>query len=410
MPTTANFGPDQAARRADAEAFAAAPLPTEEEEVWRYGRIDDLDLGRYVPAAGGDTGVPVEVERLLEAVGERAGLVVLRNGAIVRAELDEGVAAKGVTFGAGDPASAELAPPEVDDVFVTLNAAFSRQPLVLDVPAGVVVEKPIVVANWIDTDGVAVFPRLVVRAGEQSQVTVLDHTGSPDIDALVVPVTELRVQQAANVRHLCVQDLGARVWQLGYAVSQVERDGFLESAAVALGGDYARLRTDARVVGQGATSNLLAVYFGVGTQVHDFRTMQDHHAPKTTSDLLFKGAVGGTATSVYTGLIRVRPGARGTNAFQTNRNLVLSEGAHAESVPNLEIEENDVKCSHASAIGPVDEEQRYYLESRGIPTKVAERLIVLGFFDEIIERTAVPALRPILRDAVATKLNQAVAS
>ena len=290
-----------------------------------------------------------------------------------------------------------------------MNAAFAGQPLVLDVPAGVVVEQPIVVANWIDADGVAVFPRLVVRAGEQSQVTVLDHVGSTDVHALLVPVTEHLVAQAANVRHIGVQDLGPRVWQLGYATSRVERDGFLESAAVALGGDYARLRTDARVVGQGATSNLMAVYFGVGTQVHDFRTMQDHHAPKTTSDLLFKGAVGGEATSVYTGLIRVRPGASGTNAFQTNRNLVLSEGAHAESVPNLEIEENDVKCSHASAIGPVDEEQRYYLESRGIPTKVAERLIVLGFFDEIIERTAVATLRPTLRNAVATKLNQAVA-
>ena len=112
--------------------------------------------------------------------------------------------------------------------------------------------------------------------------------------------------------------------------------------------------------------------------MHDFRTMQDHAAPRTTSDLLFKGAVGDTANSVYTGLIRVRPGAAGTNAFQTNRNLVLSEGAHADSVPNLEIEENDVKCSHASAVGPVDEDQQYYLESRGVPTDVAERLIVLG--------------------------------
>ncbi len=409
MPTTANFTPATAARRTEAERFAGLAMPTEEEEVWRYSRINDLDLDLYSPAAGGDSGVPAEVDRLLGVVGARSGVVVVRNGRIVRTELDEGLAAKGVTLLPVDPNSNDAAPPEVDDPFVALNAAFAFEPLVLDVPAGVVVEQPIVVATWIDTDATAVFPRLVVRAGEQSQVTILDHIGSADINALAVPVTELHVGPAANVRHLCVQDLGPRVWQVGYGTSKVERDGFLESAAVALGGDYARLRTDARVVGQGATSNLLAVYFGVGTQMHDFRTMQDHQAPRTTSDLLFKGAVGGEATSVYTGLIRVRPGASGTNAFQTNRNLVLSEGAHAESVPNLEIEENDVKCSHASAIGPVDEEQRYYLESRGIPTKVAERLIVLGFFDEIIERTAVPALRPALRQAVATKLTQAVA-
>ena len=126
-------------------------------------------------------------------------------------------------------------------------------------------------------------------------------------------------------------------------------------------------------MGAGATSNLLAVYFGAARQMHDFRTLQDHRAPKTTSDLLFKGAVAGAAHSVYSGLIRVEKGARGTNAFQTNRNLVLAEGARADSVPNLEIEENELRCSHASAVGPIDEEQRYYLESRGVPPEVAGR-------------------------------------
>src|SRR5205085_3036718 len=120
--------------------------------------------------------------------------------------------------------------------------------------------------------------------------------------------------------------------------------------------------------GPGAEAELLAAYFGSGTQIHDFRTMQDHHAPKTTSDLLFKGVLTDTSRSVYSGLIRIRPGASGSAAFQTNRNLVLGEGAHADSVPNLEIEENDVKCSHASAVGPVDPDQRFYLEARGVPS------------------------------------------
>src|SRR3954462_11282458 len=123
----------------------------------------------------------------------------------------------------------------------------------------------------------------------------------------------------------------------------------------------------------------------------DFRTFQDHRAPDTTSNLLFKGAVGGHSRSVYTGLIRVRKSARGTNAFQTNRNLKLSDHAWAESVPNLEIENNDVRCSHASTVGPVDEDQRFYLESRGVPTAVAERLIVAGFFDEVLERLVLPS-------------------
>jgi Fe-S cluster assembly protein SufD len=411
MPSIPNFTVADAARPDAAERFAAAPLPTEAEEIWRYSRIDDLDLARFAPAGEPADGaeLPARVATFLDAAGPRAGVIVTRDAAVVSAELDDALASKGVTFGKVDATSEVAAPPDVDDVFVAMNGAFARQPLVLDVPAGAVVERPIVVVHWVDTDGVAVFPRTIVRAGEQSQVTVLDYVASPDdARALVVPVTHIEVGAAANVRHLSVQDLGTRVWQLGYTRTSVDRDGFLESTAVALGGDYARLRTDAKVMGQGATSNLLAVYFGTGAQMHDFRTLQDHHAPRTTSDLLFKGAIGGDANSVYTGLIRVRPGARGTNAFQTNRNLVLAEGAHAESVPNLEIEENDVRCSHASAIGPVDPDQRYYLETRGVPTAVAERLIVLGFFDEIIERTPVPPLQPLLRQAVVAKLDRAL--
>jgi Fe-S cluster assembly protein SufD len=148
----------------------------------------------------------------------------------------------------------------------------------------------------------------------------------------------------------------------------------------------------------------MAVYFGAGAGMHDFRTMQDHAAPQTTSDLLFKGAVADAAKGVYTGLIRVRKDAPGTNAFQTNRNLVLSEGAGAESVPNLEIETNDVRCSHASAVGPIDEEQRYYLESRGVPPEEAERLIVLGFFNEVLERLPSGPLAAHLRERLAVRL------
>lgn len=406
MPSLTSFTPAAAARPDLAEQFAARALPTQEEEVWRYSRIDSLDLDRYALQAQHGAAVPTASDALLAAVGEHDGVVVTHNGTVVRAELADGLAAKGVSLGPVDPAT--LDPIDIDDAFVLLNAAYATHPLVLDVPAGVVIERPIVIAHWIDAAGSVTFPRLVVRAGEQSQVTVLEHYSSDDVDAVVAPVTELYVDAAANVRHLAVQELGERVWQLGYATSRVERDAFLETAAVALGGDYARLRTDALVVGAGATSNLLAVYFGAGTQMHDFRTMQDHVAPRTTSDLLFKGAVGGEATSVYTGLIRVRPGAHGTNAFQTNRNLVLTEGAHAESVPNLEIEENDVRCSHASAIGPVDPDQRYYLESRGVPTAIADRLIVLGFFDEILERTSVAPLRAVLRRAVSRQLDRAV--
>jgi Fe-S cluster assembly protein SufD len=196
------------------------------------------------------------------------------------------------------------------------------------------------------------------------------------------------------------------VWQLGRQVSRVGRDADFATTMVALGGDYARLRIDSALDGRGASGEMQAVYFGEGTQMHDMRTLQDHVAPRTTSNLLFKGAVQGTSHAVYSGLIHIGKEAAGVNAFQTNRNIKLSDGAWAESVPNLEIENNDVRCSHASAVGPVDEEQRFYLESRGVPPAAAERLIVLGFFEEVLERLPVPGAVGPLRTEITRKLDR----
>ena len=215
---------------------------------------------------------------------------------------------------------------------------------------------------------------------------------------------ELSVGDNAHVRHVSVQEYGAGTWSIGLQRAHLGRDARLSSSAVALGGDYARVRTEARLDGQGAESDLLAVYFGDGAQMHDFRTFQDHVAPRTRSDLLFKGAVEETARSVYSGLIRIRPDAQKVEATQSNRNLVLSEGAGAESIPNLEIEADDVRCSHASTVGPIDDDQRYYLETRGVRPEDAERLIVLGFFEDVFARLPVPALAAPLRRAVHEKV------
>ncbi len=384
--------------------------------MWRYSRIDELDLERFAPPSdgegAGDGTLPSGLEPVLGWAGEWAGLLVLRNGKVVRAEVDSALADKGVVVGplAASPLAAELlgSVARPTDVFGELSTAFLADGALVHVPRGVVVDRPVLVLHWVDGDGAAVFPRLVVRAEETAEVTVLDHLASPPaLEALVGPVVELDVGDASHVSYLAVQSLGSGVWQLGSQASTVGRDATLDSFTVALGGYYARVRTDSRLAGQGGTSNLLAVYFGDGHQMHDFRTMQDHEGPKTTSDLLFKGAVEDEAHSVYSGLIRVRKGEAGTNAFQTNRNLVLTEGAHADSVPNLEIEENDVRCSHASAVGPIDDDHRYYLEARGVPPEVADRLIILGFFDDVIERTPLPGLRGPLRQAVAAKLHEA---
>ena len=402
-------------RAASSERLAAAELPTTEEEVWRYSRIDELDLGAFQPVAAPGAGDALARCRAQAdaVVGPRAGLLVVVDGHVVHAELDEDVAARGVVLAAAadTPVGEEVVGSVLSspsDYFAVLNDAGAPGPAVLDVPRGVVVERPIVVVAHTATADAVCLPRLAVRAGENSAATVVDLTTSADVVALSVPVVELDVAASARLTYLSVQDLGRGVWQIGTQVSRVAGQARLVSATAAFGGDYARLRTDCALTGRGATGDLYAAYFGDGDQTLDFRTFQDHVAPDTTSNLLFKGTVGGHARSVYTGLIRVRPDARGTNAFQTNRNIKLSDHAWAESVPNLEIENNDVHCSHASAVGPIDEQQRFYLESRGVPPSVAERLIVAGFFNEVLEQIAVPPLVAELRRRITDKLEGSV--
>jgi Fe-S cluster assembly protein SufD len=401
-------------RAAAAELVATQVVPTSEQEVWRYSRIAELDLDAWAPAgdlAEQSGGVPDGLAPILGAVGERAALVVVRNGHVTHVEVSDEAARLGVRAGSlcaidDDGTALGSVSGASRDAFDVLNDAFSADPVLVRVPAGVVVPGPVVIAHWLDADGVATFPRTVVQAGPDSEVTVYEHQASPDVHALTVPRVELDAGPAARLRYVNAQQLGPRVWQLGRQSSRAGRDATLRSTVVALGGDYARMGIESVMAERGSAGELLAVYFGEGSQMHDFRTMQDHVAPSTTSNLLFKGAVQGTSRAVYTGLIHIGKQAAGVNAFQTNRNIKLSDGAWAESVPNLEIENNDVRCSHASAVGPVDEEQRFYLESRGVPPEQAERLIVLGFFDEVLETVPLPGVVAALRAAIAEKLDR----
>jgi len=202
---------------------------------------------------------------------------------------------------------------------------------------------------------------------------------------LVCPVTEINVAQAARLKYLTVQEHGVNIWQIATQVANVERDAYVSLNQVALGGAYARARIDTKMMGQGSSSETKAVYFGTRSAKHDFRTFQKHEAPHTNSNLLFKGALDDESRAIYTGLIRIESDANDVNAYQTNRTLKLSDEAWAESVPNLEIENNDVKCSHASAVGPIDQDQKFYLESRGVPSDIAEALVVKGFFGDLLD-------------------------
>ncbi len=360
---------DSDQRLAAFERFTAAPAPSPQQEIWRYSRIGELQVDRYTSAT------------------------------------------LSTTISGADSVLVDHADIDVDDeldLFGDLNRAFMA-PLYIRVPKGVILEQPIVITHNLVADEAACFPRLVIDAGPDSEVTVIELFKSDDsVSGFILPVLKIRAQQAARVKYLSVNELGSSVWQIANQQSIGERDSSTLLSTVALGGDYARVRTHARLVGQGASTRQVALYFADGSQTHDFRTTQEHIAPKTSSDLLFKGAVNDVARSVYTGLIKIGPDARGTQAFQTNRNLTLSDGAWAESVPNLEIETNDVKCSHASTVGPIDEEQRFYLESRGIQPDIAERLVVLGFFDEVLAQLPVGSHAAELRERISHKLHQAV--
>jgi Fe-S cluster assembly protein SufD len=394
-------------RAAGYEAFVSTPLPSEDEEVWRYTPIGQLELERYAPvrADGAAHGGRDLAAALAGILGPVAAQVVVHNGWPVSTTVTPGA---GLTVGgAGDVAASPDIVGSVQrggDALVRLNDAFAPDAVVVDVPPRTRVEEPVLVVHWCDGESAAVLPRTCVRAQEESSVAVVEVFAGPAVSSLVVPVTELSAAGRASLSYVALQVLGDEAWSIARLAARGGEDATVRTFTMGLGAAYDRVRADVAVDGRGARSEILSAYLGRDEQVHDVRTLQDHLAPRTNSELLCQGAVAHRSRSVYSGLIRVHRGAVRSDARQTNHNLVLDEGAHADSVPNLDILENDVSCSHASTVGPVDEDQRYYIESRGVPPEVAEGLIVRGFFDDIIDRGPVPAATPLLRREVRERL------
>ncbi|MGO8862312.1 MAG: SufB/SufD family protein [Acidimicrobiales bacterium] len=405
-------------RAAGMAAFARSTMPAESEEVWRYTPIDDLHLDQFVPVTEAP-GPPEQAalalsDAVASVLGPLSGRVLVHNGFPHRFDV---AGAGPLSFGGSDGVaggSTMVGGVQVGgDALVLLNDAFLPDPVLVDVPAGVVLADPILVVHWCGGEqgpaGAALFPRTSVRLGAGARAALVEVYAGPTgaRRSLVAPVTELHAGAEATLSYVSLQILGDSAWFIARLAASGDTDSVLRTFTVGLGGDYDRVRSDVSVVGRGARSEILSTYLGNGTQVHDIRTLQDHVAPRTNSELLCQGAVAGTSRSVYSGLIRVHRGAVRSDARQTNHNLVLDEGAHADSVPNLDILENDVKCSHASTVGPIDEDQRYYIESRGIRPDVAEGLIVEGFFNDIIDRGPVPAVTPLLKREVLARLDVA---
>ena len=405
------------------EEFSALPIPSQETEEWRYTDLSDftLDFAPYTPGGRAQNldDVPAEILAAAGAVGERAGLLIQHDSDVMLSHLDPALAAKGVLFTDLDAAAAEhpdlignalhsLVPTDRSK-FLAMHGAFRTGGTFLYVPRDTVVELPLQTLTWLDADGIAVFPHTLIVVEAGAEVTFIERYASPDLTrAFSNAVTEIVVGDGAHVRYAAIQDWGAGVTHLAVQRARVGRDAEVRTLSLGFGADLARTETEVELAEPGGFSEQLGVFFADGEQHFDHRSAQEHVAPNCKSDLLYKGALRDHSRAVYSGWVYVRPGAQKTDAMQTSRNIVLSEHAKADAIPNLEIEANDVKCGHAASVGPVDDEAIFYLQSRGIPHDEAERLIVSGFFQEVLDRVRITEVREGAEAAIDAELDRGV--
>jgi Fe-S cluster assembly protein SufD len=385
-------------RRRDGAALATElGLPGQKTKGWEF-----TDLTELIEA---DFTVPVEAD---PAVREQADAVLNPPEGAPRIVQIDATMLDGAAPAAGpvpsEPvvttlaAAAELYPEIVrerlgslvasDDPFVARNDAAWRGGAFVYVPAGQRLEAPAQIAAVHDTDHAALGFRtlIVVEEGAEAEVWEQWLATDHEREGLFNAVTEVWVGPGANLRYVTAQGLGERSWIFATQRAEVERDANLDWVALGFGSSRGKVRMETRLAGQGSGARVTGAYAGNGSQHLDFDTTQEHAAPHTTSDLAFRGVLEESATAVWRGMIRVDTGAQQTDAFQESRNLLLSKSAHADAIPGLEIEANDVRCTHAAAVAQIDPEQLHYLRSHGLGEDEAKRLIIEGFLEALVER------------------------
>ena len=393
--------------------FQALPVPSQETEEWRYTDLSDFALDFVPHAPGHGTGAPAP------GGGGLAASILQHNSSVVMTTSGQDLESRGIIFCDLDLAAekyADLVDPHLHSLvptdrtkFTALHGAFRTGGTFLYVPADVAVEMPLQTVTYLDADGAAVFPHTLLIAERGAEVTFIDRYVSPDLGrGLSDAITEIVVGDGAHVRYASIQEWGEGVTHLSVQRTRLGRDAEFRSLAVGFGASLARAEVEAVLAEPGGFSELLGVFFADEHQHFDHRSLQDHVASNCTSDLLYKGALLDQSRAVYSGWVHVRPGAQKTNAMQTSRNMVLSEHAKADAIPNLEIEANDVRCGHAASVGPVDEETLFYLQSRGIPRDEAERLVVTGFFQEVLDRVTLDEVRQGAELAIQEELAKAI--
>ena len=405
------------------ETYERLPMPKRTDEEWRRTDLRALKLDRQRPFAGlerqgsGLDGLLPAGEGGLGSNVHRAGAVVQGDAATVHAEIDPDLLARGVIFTDLDTALAEHpdllrqyfmteAVPADFGKFEALHAAFWQGGSFLYVPKNVQVELPFRSFAVATEPGAAVFTHTLVVLEEGAEAFVVDayRSETQEQQAFASAVVELLVRRDAKLRYVQVQDWGRHVWNFMTERATLSDDATLNSLHVTLGSKFTKNSIGSHLRGQNSLAEMLGIFFADGDQFFDHHTWQLHESPYATSDLEFKGALKGRARSVYSGLIKVEEGAQKTDAYQQNRNLVLSRSARADTIPNLEIRANDVRCTHGATVSQVEEEHLFYLQARGIERSEAQKLIVEGFFRPVIDRIPVAEIQDYLQGAIAHKV------
>jgi Fe-S cluster assembly protein SufD len=400
------------------DSFEKTLLPSTQDEAWRRTDIKSMDASAFQLADNKSSTNGSLPEFILQPLADDHHLgqiLLLPEG--IQQTLDQGLVEKGVVF--EDLFTAEVKHPELlrkilgkivrpdEGKFAAMAAALAKTGVFLYVPQGVQLDGPLHSVLWGVGKDNAYFSHILVYLEAGSSVTYIHESASLKDDMaqmMHAGIVEIHVGEGANLRFVELQSWGEQVWNFSHERARVERDGNLDWIFGAIGSKLTKNFSDLDLTGQGAVGRMSGFYFTENQQHLDHDTQQNHLAPNTTSDLLFKGALKDQSRSVWQGMIYVAPGAQKTDGYQANRNLILSPKARADSIPGLEILADDVRCTHGATVGKIDENQRFYLLSRGIPRDDAEKLIVEGFFDPIMQRIPFTGVRERFHKSILEKM------
>ena len=404
------------------EKFESIPRPTRKDQPWRFSNVDLLDLAAFnVPDALSEEDRK-NILKYSTGLDQFAARMIFANDQLVeRAIVSDDLKKRGVIFQPLERAMVEHA-----DLFrkyfmsteatlgsakfAALHQALVSNGTFLFVPRGVEIEQPIEIFHWLRHDNMSIFPHLLLVTDELAKVTVIEHFRSCDRNAagFACGVNDLIAGPGAKVTYVCAQEWSRNTIALQMNSTAVDHGASAMSLNLNLGARYARFEGLSRLIGEGARSDMLAVSVATNEQEFDSRTLQDHISPRSASDLLYKNALDDKARCTFGGLIRVEPHAHFTDAYQKVRNLLLSDNSEANSMPGLEILADNVRCTHGATSGQINEDEMFYLRSRGIPPKIAQRLIVSGFLNEVIQRLDQPLIAEHLNRLIEQKFAERV--